>query len=588
MSCISPKITSDDKSATDISRNNGAPLQAARRGLLKAVWQASFAPHFSSRPIDMDDYFSRESFAQNSTLFSSFAVDSTDENDQEGDVQHSIIETKNLTEREQSFLENLLQSEDLNSIRRASERLADKEIFPPPAEPRSIEINEKSGTISSRNLKRRESEVQRELYRLHQNTTVKPSALLRRMSTHEKQTTTTTSRAKLATASTPLIPPLQQSNSIITTHSHGEAPKSPTTFSKAPLSKKQDDSHNNGNDDDDGSWDMDSADGNDNRGKPLPPLPPLPPSSTSGRTSRPQKLDSKNWNPFGDVDSWIDGNEGVEVSGEGIPLGAKNLPSPTSNPFKILGTSADDISAHPHVLTPPLMEGLQEFMPESLHEHHFWLKYSLVRDGSRTMGGQPPLLDLLRECRASEHTILAMETTSGYVFGAFCSQPWRLQGDQYWGTRDSFVWKMRRSRTEPCESIVEQVLRESKIDVFPFTGQNSKVQQCSLEKGITLGEGELPETSTEGEHFGHAIQLGPSMMEAWTSTCETFGNPCLIPSDRRGEHVEISNVELWALTPHRNIESAVTAEMQQLFLAENPSPNEKNLNLFEILVGGPV
>lgn len=234
------------------------------------------------------------------------------------------------------------------------------------------------------------------------------------------------------------------------------------------------------------------------------------------------------------------------------------------------------------------MEGLQEFMPESLHEYNFWLKYSLVRDGSVSHPGHPPLLDLLRQCRASEYTVLAMETTAGHVFGAFCSQPWRLQGDNYWGTKDSFVWKMRRSRNEPCDSIVEQVLMESKIDVFPFTGQNSKVQRCSNEAGMILGEGELPEMSSQGDHFGHAIHLAPSMWEVWTSTCETFGSPCLVPSDRRGERVEIANVELWALTPHRSIESAVTAEMRYLFLAENRSMTEKNLDLFEILVGGPV
>jgi len=31
--------------------------------------------------------------------------------------------------------------------------------------------------------------------------------------------------------------------------------------------------------------------------------------------------------------------------------------------FRILGTSADDASCHPHVLSPPLMESLQNFLP---------------------------------------------------------------------------------------------------------------------------------------------------------------------------------------------------------------------------------
>ena len=516
----------------------------------------------------MEDYFSRESFA----------MDSTDENDKEGEGRQSLMKTKHLTPSEQSFLESLLQSEDLDSIRRASERLSDKQLFPAPPE---LANSPESVVTSPRVLKKRESDVQQQLFRLHQCSTVKPSTALHRMST-KAPVKAGGSIANVATASTPLIPPLQQSNSILTVQSHHEGPSSilPSTVSK-----------NAGKDDGQGikgSWDIDSEDGRQDLGRP-------PTTPTSGRAPRPKKLDSSKWNPFGDISSWIDGSQGVEVDADGIPSGNKSLPSPTSNPFRILGTSADDVSAHPHVLTPPLMEGLQEFMPESLHDFHFWLKYSLVRDGSSSHPGHPPLLDLLRQCRASDYTVLAMETTSGHVFGAFCSQPWRLQGHVYWGTKDSFVWKMRRSRTEPCESIVEQVLMESKFDVFPYTGQNSHVQRCSIETGMILGEGELDEqstggdhSSTGGDHFGHAIRLAPSMEEAWTSTCETFGSPCLVPTDRRGEKVEIANVELWALTPHRSIESAVTAEMRNLFLAETGGPTDKNLNLFEILVGGPI
>ena len=92
------------------------------------------------------------------------------------------------------------------------------------------------------------------------------------------------------------------------------------------------------------------------------------------------------------------------------------------------------------------------FMPESLQDYHYWLKYSLVRDG-------PGLLKMLRHCRASQHTVLAIETTEGHVFGSFTSHPWRLKATRFpYGSKDSFVWKMRRSRTEKCESIMEQIL----------------------------------------------------------------------------------------------------------------------------------
>lgn len=92
--------------------------------------------------------------------------------------------------------------------------------------------------------------------------------------------------------------------------------------------------------------------------------------------------------------------------------------------FKILGTSANDAAAHPHVLSPPLMDALMSFMPESLENQNFWLKYSLVRDGSS-------MNTLKHYVRASSNTILAIETTTGEVFGAFTTSPWRTQFGKY-------------------------------------------------------------------------------------------------------------------------------------------------------------
>lgn len=49
--------------------------------------------------------------------------------------------------------------------------------------------------------------------------------------------------------------------------------------------------------------------------------------------------------------------------------------------FRILGTSADDTSSQPHVMSPPLMESLLNFVPDQLAEENLWLKFSMVRDG---------------------------------------------------------------------------------------------------------------------------------------------------------------------------------------------------------------
>ena len=109
-------------------------------------------------------------------------------------------------------------------------------------------------------------------------------------------------------------------------------------------------------------------------------------------------------------------------------------------PFQILGTSADDTNAHPHVLSPPLMESLQAFLPNTVSQQNFWLKYSLLRDGAS-------YYKLLQNIRGACNTIIAvgkvtfiyldifrlntkimlsvLETTRGRVFGSYTTKPWR-------------------------------------------------------------------------------------------------------------------------------------------------------------------
>jgi hypothetical protein len=146
---------------------------------------------------------------------------------------------------------------------------------------------------------------------------------------------------------------------------------------------------------------------------------------------------------------------------------------------------------------------------------------------------------------------------------------------------------------------------ESKMDVFPFTSQNNKVQSCTT-TGIALGYGEVlieEERMTEVKqndidvtkksvanstnHYEHAIKLDKSMTSGSTSSSETFGSPCLIERESRGKFFEVANVELWSLTPHDTVEEADQAEMKILFLEEENRHNDNSLNLIEILVGTP-
>jgi TLD len=129
-------------------------------------------------------------------------------------------------------------------------------------------------------------------------------------------------------------------------------------------------------------------------------------------------------------DSWLslDDTYGVAKDHDGKASGASS--SAILLDLHILGTSANDQSALPHVLSPPLMASLQAHLPWSKRGENMWLKYSLVRDGSS-------LFSFLKQAPAATSSFLAIETVDGEVFGAFTSSAWHKSGSQYFGDGNS-------------------------------------------------------------------------------------------------------------------------------------------------------
>jgi len=260
--------------------------------------------------------------------------------------------------------------------------------------------------------------------------------------------------------------------------------------------------------------------------------------------------------------------------------------------FRILGTSANDKDCQPHVLSPPLMESLQNFLPPDLSFTNFWLKYSLVRDG-------PSLPSLLRHVRSSRHTFVAIETVGGEVFGSFTSSPWRknssssgansgdLNGNKL---EEAFLWRMRRTRAakDAQSSVLDQAKLESELDVYYWTGKNnSQIQYCTQSVLAVGGGGPLrdghddgddvvtenakeecelpPKAATDGAGgFGLAIES--DLQRGTSSSCAAFRNPPLSASHADGSPFEILNVEVWMMTPCANIADAEYLEMRDLFL----------------------
>jgi hypothetical protein len=211
--------------------------------------------------------------------------------------------------------------------------------------------------------------------------------------------------------------------------------------------------------------------------------------------------------------------------------------------FHILGTAHDDLSAQPHVLSPILMQSLQEHLPHSNRGESFWLKYSLVRDGAS-------IISFLQQVRGSRHTVLACETVDGDVFGFFGCQPWVVQ-PSYFGTGESFVWRMKHSRIlangEQYHdgTMIEQIHREAEIEVYPAVNHagNQFYQLCQHDKvavggGVCstpqdFGKGETPEMY-QPEDIGFALVFDDeNLLYGSSSACMTFQNPPLAKSNSK-------------------------------------------------------
>jgi len=240
-------------------------------------------------------------------------------------------------------------------------------------------------------------------------------------------------------------------------------------------------------------------------------------------------------------------------------------------PFKILGTHADDVACHPHVLSPPLMESLQNFLPPQISEANFWLKYSLLRDGASQ-------LSLLQSIRGTRHTIFAIETVEGEVFGSFTSTPWRRNWN-YFGSGECFLWRMRRSRSEKDaqRSVLDQAKLESELDVFYWTGQNELVQYCTHDM-IAIGGGSIPSEDTRDDHDeerksppiadrgGFGLAIDSELLRGTSSPCGTFSSPPLSRTHPNGSPFEVLNIEVWTLSPCATVSEAENLEMKSLFL----------------------
>ncbi len=222
--------------------------------------------------------------------------------------------------------------------------------------------------------------------------------------------------------------------------------------------------------------------------------------------------------------------------------------------YPILGVT-DEIKESSRVLSPPMIDCLRTSLPFAVAEDNFWLKYNLSQDGAS-------LDALYHSIRQSSKTIVAIETFSGEVFGAFLSSPWRTQRGFY-GSCEAFVWKLKESRFTPTDSIEEQARVESNVEVFKWSQDNRNIQMSDHTK-MAIGGGR-PENNDE-EEWGFGIALDDSLYKGTSSPCITFQSPILAPGSSQGQVFEVSNLEVWTLTPCQNETEAEQLELGRMFV----------------------
>eukprot|EP00592_Proboscia_alata_P000630 CAMPEP_0194373902 /NCGR_PEP_ID=MMETSP0174-20130528/22295_1 /TAXON_ID=216777 /ORGANISM="Proboscia alata, Strain PI-D3" /LENGTH=351 /DNA_ID=CAMNT_0039153185 /DNA_START=220 /DNA_END=1275 /DNA_ORIENTATION=+ len=219
--------------------------------------------------------------------------------------------------------------------------------------------------------------------------------------------------------------------------------------------------------------------------------------------------------------------------------------------FVILGTQPRDEYAYSHTLSRTRLESLRFFLPSSVSESNFWLKYSCARDGAS-------LQNLFSCIHGSNQVIIAIETNEGEVFGSFTSSAWRV-GPNYYGSGESFLWRLKHSDIACLRfSDDEKQSFEPEVEVFPWTNNDDYIQLCTSNK-LVVGGGEwsLENAPYQKKDVGLGLTLDSDLLFGTSSSCSTFGNCAL---SRYGFSFEIAAVEVWAFTPCFNVDDAKKLE----------------------------
>lgn len=222
-----------------------------------------------------------------------------------------------------------------------------------------------------------------------------------------------------------------------------------------------------------------------------------------------------------------------------------NNPSPYSYSTWQKNNESCDILGLPNefnqelqVLSPPMMDKLRANLPFTVADDQFWLKYAMVKNGASLHG----LYNSIRQC---SKTLVVIETVNGEVFGAFVSSPWRKYSSFY-GSCETFLWRLRKSRFTPTMSIDEQIELERDIEVFKWSQENRNIQMSNDNK-LIIGGGcpDDADNNEDSSSWGFGIALEADLYQGTSGNCVTFNSPSLSQVSPKGDIFEVANMEVW-------------------------------------------
>jgi hypothetical protein len=210
-----------------------------------------------------------------------------------------------------------------------------------------------------------------------------------------------------------------------------------------------------------------------------------------------------------------------EEEEERLEPSAEVPPDPTPLIIPFPNHPPPDISEPSTIMTEDDIKALASFVPARYRLSNWKLLYSTARDGIS-------LKTLLRNGKGKHPTILVVRDMGRAVFGAFCSEPWRVNPQQrYYGTGETFVFRLQKQI-----GVVER-------EAWPWWWKRMELERNDF---FMLGGGGGGGIGVGGAG-GYAIWLDSELGSGISRGSGTFGNPALASS----EEFKIGAVELWLL-----------------------------------------